>query len=284
MITRRCTQRQYLMRPDEATNNAFEYCVLEAAERFDIDIILPSAQSNHHHTNVFDRHGRVVEFYEHFHKMYARSQNALRGRSENFWSSEEVSLVELTDVEAAIDAVVYSATNPVKDGLVERVQDWPGVNGLDALLTGKPIETTRPRHFFRADGPMPERVSRALVIPPELGDPDEFRRRVREGVAAAEKRFAEQRAREGRPVMGRKAILRQSWRAAPSSPAPRRGLRPRVAAGSAAARVEALGRNRLFEVLYRQARALWLKGAQVLFPAGTYWLRRFANVTVAQVS
>ena len=47
MINRRCTQRQFLMRPDVETNNAFVYCLAEAAQRFRIDVILPSVLSNH---------------------------------------------------------------------------------------------------------------------------------------------------------------------------------------------------------------------------------------------
>jgi hypothetical protein len=31
LITRRCQQRQFLLRPDTATNNAFTYCLIEAA-------------------------------------------------------------------------------------------------------------------------------------------------------------------------------------------------------------------------------------------------------------
>jgi putative transposase len=33
MITRRCTQRQFLLRPDSATNNAFMYCLAVATQR-----------------------------------------------------------------------------------------------------------------------------------------------------------------------------------------------------------------------------------------------------------
>src|SRR5215212_10204097 len=33
LITRRCTQRQFLLRPDRDTNNAFTYCLIEAAQR-----------------------------------------------------------------------------------------------------------------------------------------------------------------------------------------------------------------------------------------------------------
>jgi hypothetical protein len=31
LITRRCTQRQFLLRPDGPTNNAFLYCLIDAA-------------------------------------------------------------------------------------------------------------------------------------------------------------------------------------------------------------------------------------------------------------
>jgi len=33
LITRRCIHRQFLLRPDEATNNAFLYCLMHAALR-----------------------------------------------------------------------------------------------------------------------------------------------------------------------------------------------------------------------------------------------------------
>ena len=48
MVTRRCTQRQFLLRPDPETNNIFLYCLAEAAARFEIDVLLPSVLSNHH--------------------------------------------------------------------------------------------------------------------------------------------------------------------------------------------------------------------------------------------
>ena len=38
--TRRCTQREFLLRPDAATNNVFTYALAEAAQRHDITIIL----------------------------------------------------------------------------------------------------------------------------------------------------------------------------------------------------------------------------------------------------
>jgi REP element-mobilizing transposase RayT len=277
MITRRCTQRQFLLRPDEETNNAFVYCLAEAAARFEIDVILPCAMSNHHHTVLFDRHGRVIEFIERFHRHLAKCQNALRGRWENHWSSEPVSIVHLVDRIDVISKAIYVASNPVKDGLVDRVDHWPGFNGLYPLLNGRSLRARRPAHFFRADGPMPAEVTLELTIPPELGDPAYFLGAVREGVAAVE---AEQKAL-GRSVLGRRRVLRQSWRDSPTSFEPRRQLNPRVAARSKWHRVEALQRNRAFVVDYRAARVAWLAGLPAVFPPGTYWLRRFAGVPTA---
>ena len=41
LITRRCSQQQFLLRPDPATNNAFLYCLIDAALRYEIDVLLP---------------------------------------------------------------------------------------------------------------------------------------------------------------------------------------------------------------------------------------------------
>jgi REP element-mobilizing transposase RayT len=126
MITRRCSQRQFLLRPDRETNNAFTYCLLEAALRCEVEVLLTCAMSNHHHTVIYDRWGRYPEFVEHFHKMFARSQNALRGRRENLWPSDQVCVVKLVDRDAVMDKLIYTATNPVADHLVDRVHHWPG--------------------------------------------------------------------------------------------------------------------------------------------------------------
>jgi len=280
MLTRRTTQRQFLLRPDPAMNNAFLYCVAEAAQRFRLDLILPQQMSNHHHTNLFDRFGNIIEFTEHFHKMLAKCGNSLRGRWENFWSSESPCILQLVDRADVLDKVVYAATNPVKDHLVENVSHWPGANVLGALLNQRPIEVRRPRHFFRDDGPMPASVTLNLTVPAELGDRDEFLREVRERVTDVESRHARDRLQTGRRILGRRCVLRESWRNSPTSREPRRNLRPRVAARCRWRRLEALRRNLDFVQAYRTARTAWLAGAPVPFPAGTYWLRRFVGVPV----
>lgn len=280
LLTRRCTQRMFLMRPDDATNNAFVYCLAEAAQRFDIEVLLPVAESNHHHTVIFDRHGRCPQFIEHFHKMFARCQNALRGRFENMWAAVEPCVTRLVDRGDVIEKLIYAASNPVKDGLVELVHHWPGVNGYGRLLQGRPMRATRPHYFFRQHGSMPVAVTLDLKIPPELGPAEDVLAAVKAGVEAIEREKADERRRTGKRVVGRRCILKQSWRESPTTVEARFTLRPRLAARDAASRISALQQYRDFLEDYRSARRDWLAGARVHFPIGTYWLRRFASVAV----
>ena len=278
MLTRRCAQRMFLLRPDDATNNAFIYCLALAAIKFGIDVLFTLAESNHHHTIIFDRHGHVSAFLEHFHKLVARSQNALRGRWENFWAAQEPCVTRLLDRDAVIDKLIYAASNPVKDRLVERVHHWPGVNTWSAFIHRRSIKATRPRHFFRSS--MPAQVTLDLVIPRELGDPNEVVREVREGVEAIEEQVRTERMANGASVIGRRRVLAQSWKDCPTSFEPRRERRPRFA-GAPHVRVPALASYRSFLWAYKHARDRWRRGLDAVFPAGTYWLTRFAHVQVA---
>jgi hypothetical protein len=230
---------------------------------------------------IRDPLGRYPEFIEHLHRTIARSQNALRGRWENFWASGQTSVVQLVTREDILRKMAYVATNPVKDHLVDRVSHWPGVNGYRSLLTGRLLHAVRPLHFFRADGPMPASVSMQLSFPEELGDGAELGAELEVMVREIELQTATARLRTGARVLGRAAILRQSWKSAPTTFEKRRQMSPRIAAGNMWNRIEALTRNRFFVRAYAEARALWLAGIETVFPPGTYWLRRFAAVPVA---
>jgi len=278
MVTRRCTQRQHLLRPDKETNNAFIYCLAIAAHRYDIEVVNFIQMSNHLHNVIFDRHGNAPAFYEHFHKLLAKCMNALRGRWENFFSSEQVSVVRLETYEALIDKLTYVATNPVAAGLVERASDWPGASGLAALTTGKPLRARRPEHFFAEDSALPEVVELTLRVPWELGEHDRVVDDVVARVARAEHMLAEKRKITGSTVQGRYAVLRKSWRDVPDTREPRRTLNPRFAARNLGARLDAIQRFRDFVRDYRIARKALLAGEPTVFPYGTYWLRRHVAV------
>jgi hypothetical protein len=48
MITRRCSERRFFLRPDEETNQTFLYCLALAAQRAKVHVNFFNALSNHH--------------------------------------------------------------------------------------------------------------------------------------------------------------------------------------------------------------------------------------------
>jgi hypothetical protein len=52
MITRRCSERRFFLRPDGDTNDAFIYCLGLVAKRANVQVTFPVAMSNHHHTGM----------------------------------------------------------------------------------------------------------------------------------------------------------------------------------------------------------------------------------------
>src|SRR6185295_17696510 len=142
MITRRCSERRFFLRPDPETNNAFIYCLAIAAQKYGVKVIFTATMSNHHHTGVVDVEGRLPDFLAHFHKLIAKHQNALRGRWEAMWAPEQTSAVQL----------------------VEKVHHWPGVCSLAATVADQPLAAHRPKTFFRPDGDMPPAVSLPLFL------------------------------------------------------------------------------------------------------------------------
>ncbi len=277
LVTRRCTQRQFLLRPDDEITNAIAYCLADAAKRFGIDVLVATVESNHHHTVIFDRHGRFPQFIEHFHKMVAKCVNAARGRRENLWSSGEACVTRLLDYETVLAKLTYSAGNPVQDGLVERATQWPGLNGYRHLIHRKPLRARRPMFFFRRDGSWPDELTLTFAIPPELGNAEEVIAELKTRVAALEEDTIRIRRRSGARVLGRRAVLDQKWSTSPTTIEARRTLRPRFAGGRDA-RNKALGEYRVFLDTYRNAFEQWRSGKSCMFPPGTYWLARFTPI------
>jgi hypothetical protein len=177
--------------------------------------------------------------------------------------------------------MTYAFTNPTAADLVDTIEEWPGVTTFDATLSGGHITATRPKHFFRDNSGMPEVVSLPMARPrgfEDLGQ-SEWANLVTDRVRAKEADHRQRRAAQGITVLGRDGILRQDPFACPSGYAPRFQMSPKVAAKNKWARIEALLRNRVFIEKYRDAFLHHIAGlANVVFPFGTYLMRKIAKV------
>ena len=276
LITRRCTQRQFLLHPSPLTNQIVRYCVAFAAERYGIEIHSMCVLSNHWHLVATDPAGMLPRFLQWVHEYVAKCVNASCGRWENMWSSEATSVVRLEADEDVIDKIVYCLANPVSAGLVAHGHKWPGARSSAMDLVGTSYEVERPPVFFRDDGPMPAvatlRFSRPGVCL-ELSA-DDLAGRVADLLAEREAAVRDEHARAGVPFLRIKGIRRQRRTDRPTTSAPRRKLSPQIAAKDRGRRLAAIARLKAFQDAYRAALMCWRQGVRdVLFPAGTYAMR-----------
>jgi putative transposase len=276
LITRRCTQRQFLLRPSRLTNQIIEYSLALAAEQTGVQLHAACFLSNHWHGVVTDPEARLPEFLERFHRLVAKAQNASLGRWENLWSSDKTSVVLLVDAADVLEKMAYTISNPVAAGLVRSPQEWPGVI---SLRFSAPRTVEMPDVFFDEEGELDEAATLHFVRP-DLGLSDgAFDARLTDAVAERVRRARTAMQLRGLPFVGRETVLRQPFLGTPRSPAPRRNPSPRIAAKRTRARIDAIRRMLEFQRDYRAARLRWRNGErEVLFPAGTYALRVHARV------
>jgi REP element-mobilizing transposase RayT len=271
LVTRRCAQRQFLLRPAAATNETFGYLLGVAASRFGIQVHAFCVLSNHFHLVVTDQAARLPAFHQFLDALLARALNAALGRWEAFWAPNSYSAVTLGSAEDVVDKSAYVLANPVAAGLVRSGRLWPGLWSAPERVGGEAFRFRRPRHFFDPNGSLPETSAVELVRPPGFESADAFRERV---VAALEEREKQAVADHGGRFIGAARVLAQKPTARPASGERRRTLNPRVAARDKWKRVEVLGRLVEFLRAYRAAWTMRRAGsANVIFPCGTYLMR-----------
>jgi REP element-mobilizing transposase RayT len=273
LVTRRCSQRQFLLRPSAATSQIIQYVLALAADRYRIRVHVFCVLSNHYHLVVSDPDANLPAFQQFLDALVARAVNASLGRWESFWAPDTYSAVRLASPADIVDKAAYVLANPVKAGLVATGSAWPGLWSAPNRIGGETFVVERPKHFFDPKGGLPKCATLQLTVPPGFESAEQFRRELERGIEQREvDARVRHKARGG--FLGLARILAQKPFTRPSRGEPRRGLNPRIAARDKWKRVEALGRLVEFLAAYRSAwKARRAGAANVLFPHGTYLLR-----------
>jgi putative transposase len=281
LITRRCTQRQFLLTPCPLTNQIVRYALAWAAKNTGVRLHAVCFMSNHWHGVVSDPHALLPKFLEHLHRLIAKAQNAWLNRRENFWSSERTSVVHLATDADVLEKMAYTIANPTSAMLVRSPYEWPGV--LSHWASAR-AEIEMPRVFFDRSGDLPKEIplefERPQIFEQLLDEQltqvlhDEVENFVQRACAAAiesESSFA-----------GAEAVLEQPFDSKPSTEERLGTLNPRIAAQSPTVRVRAIQKMQAFAKAYRAAWLRWRDGFRdVVFPAGTYALRLHSGVLCA---
>ncbi len=274
LVTRRCTQREFLLTPSPLLNAVFKFVLAVAAKRNGIRLHAACVMSDHFHLVLTDPHANLPRFGQLLDGVLARALNALYGRWEAFWGPSSYSAVTLESPQDVVKEVVYTLANPVSAGLVTHGSEWPGVWSAPARIGNGAEIAVRPDHFFSKSGTMPEREVLAFVVPPGFASAEAFRAEVEAGLAAKEQDKAAALASEGKRVVGVRRISRQRHTDRARSWELRRRFKPRVAAQDRWRRIEALNRRAEFLEAYREALDELRRGRRdVVFPRGTYMLR-----------
>jgi REP element-mobilizing transposase RayT len=278
LVTRRCSERRFFLRPSRRANAIFSYVLAVAAARYRIRVHAYCVLSNHYHLVVTDPHARLPEFHRYLDGLIARATNCSLGRWESFWDPDSYSAVRLETAADVLDKMVYVLANPVAAGLVRRGREWPGLWSAPDLIGGDAAKCQRPKEFFRESGPMPAFAELKLDRPPGFERDDSLVEMLRRRLGEAEERAAADLAREGRSPLGAARVLAQSPNARPAPGEPRRDLSPRIACRNKWGRIEALLRLADFGRAYRDALRAWRAGVRdVSFPPGT-WLMRVQHL------
>ncbi|MCO5171313.1 MAG: hypothetical protein M9894_33850 [Planctomycetes bacterium] len=148
-VTRRTARRCFFLAPREEVNRILLYALGVALSRHDLALHAFMAESTHHHLVVGDGDERscLSDALGSFHSLTARALNAFYGRGENLWTTGSYDNVEVHDLPTLEEQLLYAWSNPVKDGLVERPEDWPGVKFLPEDF-GRTITVPRPESAF----------------------------------------------------------------------------------------------------------------------------------------
>jgi REP element-mobilizing transposase RayT len=281
-VTRNCTHDQFLLHPDEETVNAVIYCFVAAAQRHGIGVIALMHMSNHLHYQVHDPLGKLPDFTRDFHRNLAKCINVRLDRKESLFATEQGNVVELIARGDMLAKLVYILTNPVKDGLVATVEEWPGAQTWTALRDNLPLRATRPRYYFDDDGDMPEEVEMYLTIPSRLGDREVLVAELEKRIRRVETNVQAARRARNRGFLGRAGVLAQSHRGFPKRRRPPRDIRPTFACKDTELRLATIAKRQHFIEDYRAASKALRAASPIPFPYGTYWFVRFAGMPVVQ--
>jgi putative transposase len=297
LVTRRCRDRRFRLRPDDEVTSLLDYLIGDAAFLSGVEVVAAVAMTNHIHLVLHDPEARLPEFMQSLCSFAARALNVHQKQVGSVWEAGSYSAVRLDTPTDVVDKIAYVIANPVAAGLVPTPEAWPGLMTLVDTLGQGVRAVERPGYFFRPEGEdgdeakrrggaddrprgwsdarKPREVAWELAVPPGFEDAEDLQRQVRAALEERLTRVHNERRREGiRGFKGVKQLLRQSILANPASTEEAFQKDPRLAGKDWTRRAQACGGWVAFQLAHRAALADYRKGDRdVAFPDGTYRMR-----------
>jgi hypothetical protein len=209
-----------LLSPGPEANERILGALGRAAEYYEVDLYGFGFCSTHYHLLYGVEHGlQMSRFQGHLNSNLAREIGRLHGWREKFWGRRYRPMAVGDDRESQRERLKYVLSQPVKDGLVERVLQWPGPNAARALVDGKPLVghwfNRTKEHYARRKGVDFDKYDYATRYEIELqrlpayraDSSEEYRAMIVELLWEIEEEGAAKR--KGRKVLGVEKVLAQ---------------------------------------------------------------------------
>ena len=281
----RTVDRQFFFAPNETIRNIIGASVGRAQRRYPVKLYWIDFNINHKQSGRAalsdspEHIENLVNFDRLCNSLIARGINQYLGREGAMFSTRNRSEEAIDDLSLE-QQLFYAVTNPVKDGLVDRVAHWKGFSSYQQLATGKVerFSYVNWTAWHRAGGRKPPEAYTESVevrlspIPAWEGIAAHrrqalFRRRVRE----LEQHCRAERERDGRRAMGPRKLARVDPRARPKRAPRKQGRQPLCHASTPEAALAYKERYRAFLDQYYYASGLWMEGVvDAPFPAGSF--------------
>jgi REP element-mobilizing transposase RayT len=290
-VTYRTIQGRFLLKPSPALNELVLGVLARAQSFCETELIGIVVLSNHLHLLLWvPNQAHLSKLMEHFGGNAAREVNRLHDWKGSLWERRYTGICVTEEPAAQIERLDYLLSQAVKDQLVERVEQWPGIHFGQfllqgrSLMVGKWVDRTKKYRLGMQRKAKKKKEDREV-------HPDEYTttltvelkplpclrhlgwggyvRFVTERIREAEKQAALERELCGIEVVGEEGVRRRNPQTRPNrvkeSPA------PRVHAASKKVRLEWREAFGMFLVAYREAAELLRKGVtDAPFPEGCF--------------
>lgn len=280
-ITARTLEGQFLLRPDDAAREVILGVIGRALSLYpDISVHGFVFLSNHCHLLISSSTGDQISLFAGYVKgNIARRIGSLRCRPGKMWQGRS-SIVPVADNEALLGRLKYLLSQGVKEGLVQRPEEWPGASSLPWFLgnelSGSWIDGRLKRAALKR-GELDEPSRYTFKYPISVSPIPCWKALSRQQVTMETRRILDKITEETMlsrlySVMGVEAVLAVNPLETPSQPLALRGV-PLCHASSQPTRAAFAASYREFVTAFRAASSA-VRGGQSVedaeFPSGSF--------------
>jgi hypothetical protein len=281
-VTVRTRQSRLLLRPGPALNEIVIGVLGHAQKRYGVlycDVVF---MSTHWHALLWVEDAeQLARFMQYVNGKLGKEVGRLVGWRHGIWSRRYTAIIVSNEEKAQVKRFRYILSHGVKENLVERAIDWPGVHSVRAILEGKPLagywfnrkQEYAARNRGEEFGRLTYATEETFVLSPlpcwAHLSPEQYRERVAALVDEIEAEAKAIRREKGLPVLGVRAVLQQNPHNEPNGT--KRSPAPRFHAASKAVRNGLREMYGLFLAAFRDAAEQLKAGDRsARFPLGSF--------------